>query len=139
MRSLGIAIAAGLVFCLVGTAARADSVKLSATLAPVVTTIKSGKGTADVTVDTEAKTANWTITYTDIKAPAMGAFMIPGTKPSDNPTPLMITLPANPTSPLSGSTPLSDPQVAGIQSGAWWIMLGSKDGPEIGGELKKAP
>jgi len=51
----------------------------------------------------------------------------------------MITLPANAASPIKGSMPLSDPQIAGIQSGAWWIMLGSKDGPEIGGEIKKAP
>jgi hypothetical protein len=68
----------------------------------------------------------------------MGAFMLPGPKP-ETPEPLMIALPANADSPIKGSMQLSDPQIAAIQSGTWWIMLGSKDGPEIGGEIKKAP
>jgi hypothetical protein len=70
----------------------------------------------------------------------MGAFMVPGPTPSDDPTPLMIAIPANPASPIKGSTQLTDPQqVAGIQTGGWWIMVGSKSGPEIGGQIKKAP
>jgi hypothetical protein len=51
----------------------------------------------------------------------------------------MIDLPANPASPIKGSTQLTDPQIAGIQSGAWWIMIGSKEGPELGGQVKKGP
>jgi hypothetical protein len=138
MRSLGIAAGAGLALCLLCGVASADTIKLSAPLAPVVDTAKTGKGNATLSLDGATKTVSWTIDYSGIAAPAMGAFMVPGPKPTDNPTPLMITLPANAASPIKGSMPLADPQIAAIQSGAWWIMLGSKDGPEIGGPIKKA-
>ena len=139
MRTLARAIAAGLLLCLTGSGAWADTVKLSAQMAPVSPEVKTGKGNAMLSLDTAAKTVNWTIDYSGIKAPAMGAFMMPGPKPTDDPTPLIIDVPANAASPIRGSKQLSDPQVAGIQSGAWWIMLGSKDGPEIGGPIKKGP
>ena len=131
-------VLAGIALSLLGGVASADTVKLTAQLAPVSTETKSGKGTASLALDTATKMVSWTVDYAGIKTPAMGGFMLPGPKP-DQPQPLMITLPANAASPIKGSMPLSDPQIAGIQSGAWWIMLGSKDGPEIGGEIKKAP
>jgi len=139
MPRAGLAIRAGLVLCLLAGAAWADTVKLAAPLTPVVQTIKDGKGSAALSLDTAAKTVSWTIDSSGIKAPAIAAFMVPGAKPSDDPTPLMLTLPADAKSPIAGSMPLSDAQIAGIQAGTWWIMLGSKDGPEIGGQIKKAP
>jgi CHRD domain len=138
VRLLTAAMSAALVLCLHATA-WGETIKLTAQMAPVSTDIKTGKGTASLSVDTAAKTVGWTIDYSGIKAPAMGAFMVPGPKPTDDPTPLMIEVPANAASPVKGAMTLTDPQVAGIQSGAWWIMLGSKEGPEIGGQIKKAP
>jgi hypothetical protein len=138
VRSLKAVFCAGLAFCLLAGAALADTVKLTAPMAPVTPEVKTGKGSATMSLDTASKTVSWAIDYSGVKAPEMGAFMIPGAKPSDDPTPLMLTIPANAASPIKGSTPLSDPQVAGIQSGAWWIMIGSKEGPEIGGQIKKA-
>jgi hypothetical protein len=139
MGRVRLAIGAGLVLCLLAGPAGADTVKLTAPLAPVVQAVKTGKGSAALSLDTGAKTVSWTIDYSGIKTPAMAAFMVPGAKPSDDPTPLMLTLPADAKSPIAGSMGLSDAQIAGIQSGTWWIMLGSKDGPEIGGQIKKAP
>jgi hypothetical protein len=139
VRSLGMAVTAGLVLSLVSGTGWADAVKMTAQMTPISPEVKSGKGTAALSLDTADKTVNWTIDYSGVKPPAMGAFMVPGPKPSDDPTPLMIDVPANAASPIKGSTQLSDPQVAGIQTGAWWIMIGSKEGPEIGGQIKKAP
>lgn len=139
MHRMTTAIGGAAALCLLWGAAAADTVKLTAQMAPMTAEAKTGKGTAALSVDTAAKTVDWTIDYSGVKPPAMGAFMIPGPKPSDDPTPLMIDMPANPASPLKGSTRLTDPQVAGIQSGAWWVMIGSKAGPEIGGQIKKAP
>lgn len=138
MGSVKAALAGVAAVILVCGNASADTVKLTAQLAPVVATVKSGKGAATLSLDTATKMVSWTIDYAGIKPPAMGAFMMPGPKP-ENPEPLMINLPANAASPIKGSMKLTDPQIAGIQSGAWWIMLGSKDGPEIGGEIKKTP
>jgi hypothetical protein len=139
VRRLSTAIGGTFALCLLWGSASADTIKLTAQMAPVTTAVKDGKGMAALSVDTAAKTVNWTIDYSGVKPPAMGAFMIPGPKPSDDPTPLIIDMPANTASPLKGSTNLTDPQVAGIQSGAWWVMIGSKAGPEIGGQIEKAP
>ena len=132
------AAAAALVVGLSCGSALADAVKMTADMGPVSPAVKNAKGSAAMSLDTATKTVSWTITYSGVKPPEMGAFMVPGPKPTDDPTPLMIDLPAQAASPINGSTPLTDPQVAGIQSGTWWIMLGSKDGPEIGGQVKTA-
>lgn len=137
MRRLTAAVAA-LVLGLSCGAALADTVKMTADMGPVSPAAKNAKGSAALSLDTAAKTVSWTIIYSGVKPPEMGAFMVPGPKPTDDPTPLMIDLPAPAASPINGSTPLTDPQLAGIQTGAWWIMIGSKDGPEIGGQVKKA-
>jgi CHRD domain len=139
VRRLTTVTGGALALCLLWGSAWADTIKLTAQMAPVTPEIKAGKGTAALSLDTADKTVSWTIDYSGVKPPAMGAFMIPGPKPSDDPTPLIVDVPANAASPIKGSTKLTDPQVAGIQSGAWWIMIGSKDGPEIGGQIKKAP
>ena len=137
MRSSKVAMAVGLALCAFAGAALADTINLSASLAPVVQTVKDGKGDATLVLDTTTKMVSWSVAYSGIAAPAMAAFMVPGPKPTDNPTPLMITLPSSAASPIKGSMQLTDPQIAGIQSGNWWIMLGTKDGPEIGGQVKK--
>jgi hypothetical protein len=139
MRRLRITGGAGVAIMLLCGTALADTVKLSAQMGPVVETAKNAKGSATLSLDTATKMVSWSIDYSGIAPPAMGAFMIPGAKPTDNPTPVMITLPSNAASPIKGSMQLADPQIAGIQSGVWWIMLGSKDGPELGGQVRKGP
>lgn len=137
MRLLRIVLA-GVALCLLGGVASAKTVKLAAQLVSVSTAVKNGKGSAALVLDTGTKMVSWSIDYAGVKTPETAAFMLPGPKP-ENPEPLMIALPANAASPIKGSMQLTDPQIAAIQSGTWWIMIGSKDGPEIGGEIKKAP
>jgi hypothetical protein len=123
-----------------GTAANSyRTVRLIAQLGPVSPAIKDGKGTASLSLDTATKTVSWVVVYAGMAPPAAGAFMIPGPKPADDPTALALALPSNMGSPISGAANLTDQQMAGLQSGAWWIMFGSKSGPEIGGQIKVAP
>jgi|SRR5579863_2019700 len=138
MRGLRLSMAAGLVLCVACGVAWADTLKFTATLEPE----KAGaaKGTAILTVDTTAKALNWSIDYSGLTAPpAMAAILSPPPDTKSNPGAVPLTLPAKPTSPISGTMPVTDDQIAGFKTGQWVILIGNKTAPEIGGEIKPAP
>ncbi len=119
-------------------AAWADTLKFTASLAPEKT--GAAKGTATLTVDTGSKKMDWSIEYSGLSAPpAMAAIMSPPKDPKGEPGTLPLTLPAKPTSPVSGSMQVSDDQIAGFKTGQWMVMIGNAKAPEIGGEIKPAP
>ena len=139
MRSLGIIGRAALALCLLFGAAWADVVKFTAALDPASTS-GAGKGTANLSLDPASKMLTGTIEYSGLSAPpAMAAFLSPPATQNGNPGTLPIPLPANPASPISVKIPLPDPAIAGIKSGDWMLLVGSKKAPEIGGEVKPAP
>ncbi len=120
-----------------GTAA-ADTLKFTAALAPEKT--GAAKGTATLTVDTGTKKMDWSIDYSGLSAPpAMAAIQSPPKDPKGEPGTLSLTLPAKPTSPVSGSMQVTDDQIAGFKTGEWMLLIGTKQAPEIGGEIKPAP
>lgn len=138
MRSLGIAVKAGLVLCLLYGVASADTVKFTATLEPDKQG-GPGKGTATLSLDTASKTLTGTIEYSGLSAPpAMAAFLSPPATKDGNPGTLPIPLPASPASPINVKIQLPDPAIAGIKTGDWVLLLGSKQAPEIGGDVKPA-
>ena len=119
-------------------AAWADTLKFTASLAPEKT--GAAKGTATLTVDTGSKKMDWSIEYSGLSAPpAMAAIMSPPKDPKGEPGTLPLTLPAKPTSPVSGSMQVTDDQIAGFKTGEWMVMIGNAKAPEIGGEIKPAP
>ncbi|HUI34912.1 MAG TPA: CHRD domain-containing protein [Stellaceae bacterium] len=119
-------------------AAWADTLKFTASLAPEKT--GAAKGTATLTVDTGSKKMDWSIEYSGLSAPpAMAAIMSPPKDPKGEPGTLPLTLPAKPTSPVSGSMQVTDDQIAGFKTGQWMVMIGNAKAPEIGGEIKPAP
>jgi hypothetical protein len=135
---LRLAIAAGLALCLLGNAAWADTLKFTATLEPE----KAGaaKGTATLSVDTATKTLNWSIDYSGLSVPpVMAALLSPPADSKGNPGTVLLTLPANPASPVTGTLKLTDAQIAGLKTGQWIVLIGTKQAPEIGGEIKPAP
>jgi hypothetical protein len=138
VRSVKAAIAA--MFCLVAANAWADTVKFSATLEPDPQgQVKTGKGSATLTLDTASKTLTGTIDYSGLSAPpAMAALLSPPEKQGGNPGTLAIPLPANPASPIQVNLKLQDPAIAGLKTGTWLLLIGSKQAPEIGGEVKPA-
>ena len=138
MYRLRLPIAAFLALGLLSGVAFADTLKFTAALAPEKT--GAAKGTATLTVDTGTKKLDWSIEYSGLSAPpAMAAIMSPPKDPKDQPGTLPLTLPAKPTSPVSGSTQVTDEQIAGFKTGEWMLMIGTKQAPEIGGEIKPAP
>ena len=138
MRSFGVITSATLALTLLCGTAWADTVKFSASLEPDKQGA-AGKGTADMSLDTASKTLTVTINYSGLSAPpAMAAFLSPPATQNGNPGTLPIPLPANPTSPIKATMKLTDPAIAGLKSGDWVILIGSKQAPEIGGEVKPA-
>ena len=138
MRSLRMVAQAGVVLCLLYGVASADTVKFTVALDPAASG-GPGKGTANLSLDTASKTLTGTIEYSGLSAPpAMAAFLSPPATPTGNPGTLPIPLPAKAASPISVTMKVPDPAVAGLQSGEWMLLLGSKQAPEIGGEVKPA-
>jgi hypothetical protein len=138
VRSLKISIVAGLAVCFVHSAGWADTVKYTVTLEPDKQGAP-GKGTANLSLDTDSKTLTGTIEYSDLKTPpTTAAFLSPPAAPKGNPGTLPIPLPAKPASPLNITMKLEDPAIAGLKSGDWILLLGTKQAPEIGGEVKPA-
>ena len=139
MRRFGMLATAGLALGLLCGAASADTVKLTAALDPAATG-GAGKGTATLSLDTASKTLTVTIDYSGLSAPpAMAAFLSPPATPNGNPGTLPIPLPAKPASPISVTMKLPDPAIAGLKTGEWVLLIGTKQAPEIGGEVKPAP
>jgi hypothetical protein len=129
VRALRLSTAAGLVLCLACAAAWADTLKFTATLEPEKT--GAAKGTATLTVDTAKKMLAWSIDYSGLTAPpAMAAILSPPPDAKSDPGTTALTLPAKPTSPISGT---------GFKTGQWIILIGNKTVPEIGGQIKPAP
>ena len=136
MRSMGMIAGAGLALWLLAGAASADTVKFSVTLEPDKQG-GPGKGVANLSVDTASKTLTGTIEYSGLSAPpAVAAFLSPPMKQGGNPGTLPIPLPAKATSPINITMKLPDPAIAGLKTGDWVLLLGTKQAPEIGGEVK---
>jgi hypothetical protein len=137
VRSITTAIAA-VAFCVLTAAAWADTIKFTASLDPSDQK-GAAKGTATLSLDTASKTLTGTIEYSGLSAPpAMAAFLSPPATKDGNPGTLPIPLPASPASPINVKMQLPDPAVAGLKSGDWVLLLGSKQAPEIGGDVKPA-
>jgi hypothetical protein len=138
VRSMQAALAA-VVLCLIGTTAWADAVKFAATLGPDKQG-GPGKGTANLSLDTASKTLTGTIDYSGLSAPpTMAALLSPPATKDDNPGTLPVPLPANTATPINVKMQLPDPAIVGLKSGDWMLLLGTKQAPEIGGDVKPTP
>jgi hypothetical protein len=136
VRSLRIPLVAGVALFLAHGGAWADTVKYTVTLEPDKQGAP-GKGTANLSFDTDSKTLTGTIEYSDLKTPpTTAAFLSPPADPKGNPGTLPIPLPAKATSPINITMKLADPAITGLKSGDWILLLGTKQAPEIGGEVK---
>jgi hypothetical protein len=138
VRNSKIILGVGLAFLLFSGMALADTVKFTADLQPDKQG-GTGKGTATFTVDTTAKTLTGTIEYSGLMTPPqMAAFLSPPEKQGGNPGTLPIPIPATPTSPINVKMQMPDAAIAAIKGGEWVLLIGTKQAPEIGGEVKPA-
>ncbi|MDR3518697.1 MAG: CHRD domain-containing protein [Azospirillaceae bacterium] len=97
---------------------------------PAVTT--PATGTADVTIDTEAKKVSWTITYKDLSGTATAAhFHGPAAKGANAGVEIPIPVAA---SPIEGSATVTDAQLADLLTNKTYINIHSAAHP--GGEIR---
>ncbi len=92
-------------------------------------------GTADVTIDTDAKTVSWTLSYDGLTGDATAAH-IHGPAAEDENAPPMV--PLDPI--MDGSGDITDDQIGTIQDGKAYVNVHTAAHPdgEIRGQLMKA-
>jgi len=115
--------------------ARAEVIKLQADLKgsnEVPPNTSPGSGKAEANFDTETKVITYTVTYTGLTGPAMGAHFH---GPSEAGANAGIVLPFKTVqSPIQGSATLTDGQAADLLAGKWYANVHTAANP--GGELR---
>jgi len=117
------------------TPARAEVVKLQAEMKgsnEVPPNNSPGSGKAEATFDTSTKLLTWTVTYTNLTGPVMGAHFHGPSEAGKN---AGIALPFKTVeSPIQGSATLTDNQAADLLAGKWYANIHTAANP--GGELR---
>jgi CHRD domain len=117
------------------TAADAEVVKLTAELKggnEVPPNNSSGSGKAEATFDTDSKVLTYTVTYSGLSGPALGAHFHGPSEPGKN---AGISLPfKSAQSPIEGTATLTDAQAADLLAGKWYANVHTAANP--GGELR---
>ena len=133
-----VCLAGALVFALpplLVTATRAEVVKLQAELKgsnEVPPNTSSGSGKAEAAFDTDTKVLTYTVTYSGLTGPALGAHFH---GPSDSGKNAGIALPFKSTqSPIQGTTTITETQAADLLAGKWYANIHTAANP--GGELR---
>jgi len=138
--SLGaLAVAA---FFLTGSHAFAVKIPIQATLSgagEVPPNDSPAKELMTGTFDTVAKTLDWTVTYSGLTTPPIGAhFHGPisylGLTPEEN-APIQVGTPGNLASPLHGVAQIDDNQAKDLKDGRWYFNLHGKKFPS--GEIRE--
>lgn len=131
-------IVAGLAVALLGTAsaAQAEMMKFHADMTAGDATPPSdskGKGTADVTVDTDAKKVMWTVKIDDLTGDATAAHIHGPAAKGEKAAPEIDLSKAI----MSGSAAITDAQVADIKAGKTYVNVHTAKFPdgEIRGQL----
>jgi hypothetical protein len=116
-------------------AVQAEVVKLKADLKgsnEVPPNNSAGSGKAEASLDTETKVLTYTITYSDLSGPVMGAHFHGPVEAGKN---AGIALPFKTVqSPIQGTATLTDSQAADLIAGKWYANLHTAANP--GGELR---
>ncbi|WP_246040420.1 CHRD domain-containing protein [Roseovarius arcticus] len=96
----------------------------------------SATGTADVTVDTEAKTVSWTVTYDGLTGDATAAHIHGPAAEGENAGPVVDMSEAI----MEGSGDITDEQIGELEAGKYYVNVHTEEYPngEIRGQLAKA-
>jgi hypothetical protein len=133
-RSALAAIALGAILASAGFAS-AEEKKFTANLAAaseVPPNDSAGTGTAEITFDTESKELTWTVEFSGLTGPAIGAHFHGPAAEGEN-AGVAVAM-EGVESPLSGSATLTDEQVAELEGGMWYINIHTDAHPD--GEIR---
>lgn len=117
----------------------AEELKFTADLtagAEVPATESSATGTADVTVDTDANTVSWVVTFENLTGDATGAHMH-GPAAMDENAPPAIDMSED---MMEGTGEITDEQIAELTDGMYYVNIHTEEYPdgEIRGQLSAA-
>lgn len=92
----------------------------------------AGTGAAEASFDTASKTLTWTINFSGLTGPVIGAHFHGPAEPGKN---AGIVLPfKSPEPPITGSSVLTDAQAADLLAGKWYANIHTQAHP--GGEIR---
>lgn len=93
-------------------------------------------GSADVTVDTDAKTVSWTVTVSDLSGDATAAHIHGPADTDENAGPVINMSDAI----MEGSAEITDAQIEELKSGMYYVNIHTEKNPkgEIRGQLEAA-
>jgi hypothetical protein len=128
-------------FLSAATSAYAETLKFKANIdaaQEVPPNDSKGKGTAELTYDTETKNLTWTITFDGLTGPPAVAHFHGPAEPGKN-AGVALLIGQNPTSPAKGTATLTDAQAADLIAGRWYINVhtAANKGGEIRGQVTK--
>jgi hypothetical protein len=117
------------------TVASGETVKLQAELKgsnEVPPNMSSGSGKAEAMFDTDTKVLTYTVTYSNLSGPALGAHFHGPSEPGKN---AGIALPfKSAQSPIQGTATLTEAQATDLLAGKWYANIHTAANP--GGELR---
>lgn len=128
------ALAIGMLF--IAAAAQAEMIKFTTEMtgaAVVPPTDSAATGTAEVTLDTEAKTVSWMFTVKDLSGDMTASHIHGPAKPTESAPPVIDTT----SETMKGSAPITDAQAAELQAGLYYLNVHTEKFPdgEIRGQL----
>jgi hypothetical protein len=130
MGAIVVALSPGL-----ATVASGETVKLQAELRggnEVPPNMSPGSGKAEAMFDTDTKVLTYTVTYSNLSGPALGAHFHGPSEPGKN---AGIALPfKSAQSPIQGTATLTETQAADLLAGKWYANIHTAANP--GGELR---
>ena len=95
--------------------------------------VTDGKGTAQVTLDTQSKVLSWKVEYSGLTGPATMAHFhgpaAPGTAAK-----VTVPLTGDMASPIKGSATITDGQIGDLRGGLWYLNVHTAKYP--GGEIR---
>jgi len=92
-----------------------------------------GKGSAEVTLDTASKALSWKVEYSGLSGPATMAHFH-GPAPVGKAAGVAVPLRGDLASPIAGMATLTDPQIADLEAGQWYVNVHTAAHP--GGEIR---
>jgi hypothetical protein len=139
--NLSSLLAGAAIAAMLASPALAEMVKFSAALdasQEVPPTPSGGKGTADISFDTQSKTLEWTLEYSGLSGDAAAAHFHGPAMAGEN-ADVVVPIP-DPASGAKGSATLTDAQAADLMAGKYYVNVHTAAHPdgEIRGQVERA-